>query len=94
MAARGACPVHLSLAPPSAPQLRVRLRTDQQWRVAPSRRLMQRLVSLLDERNVLFRGRPAESTRGNGRRRWRQRNGQDAAGGQTSVASEAVTRFN
>ncbi|MFW6154336.1 MAG: DNA polymerase III subunit alpha [Planctomycetota bacterium] len=92
--ARGSCPVHLSLSPPSAPQLRVCLRTDAQWRVAPSRRLMERLVSLLDERNVLFRGRPAESTRGNGRRGWRQRNGQEAGRGQAGVASQAVTRFN
>ncbi|NLF33127.1 MAG: DNA polymerase III subunit alpha [Planctomycetes bacterium] len=94
VAARGSCPVHLTLAPPSAPQLRVQLRADEQWRVAPTRRLMQRLVSLLDERNVLFRGRPAESARGNGRRSWRQRNGQESARGQAGVASEAVTRFN
>ncbi len=91
MTARGTCPVRLTMTPPSAPQLRVHLRTDQQWHVAPSRQLMQRLINLLDERNVLFRGRPAESTR-NGRRGWR--NGREAAGGQTRVASEAVTRFN
>ncbi len=90
---KGRCPLYIEVRPQTAPQLKAVVRSDTQWYVAPRHGLMKKLEGLLDEHNVVFKGKPAVNTRG-GRGSWRKRNGQGQPAAQSGVASAAVTRFN
>jgi len=91
----GDCPVLLLVSPPSMPHLQVTVRSDRQCHVAPTRPLMTKLQALLDEENVVFKGRAASSSRRNGRGSRRPRNGYAArARAAAEPAGPAVTRFN
>ncbi len=93
IAFKGDCPLKLTVLPATAPHLRVTVVSDRQWYVSPQRPLMKKLEELLDEHNVIFKGKPAAPRRA--RSSWQSRNGRGEAVGPTSgPASAAVTRFN
>ena len=104
---RGPCPVQIELRPKTQPDVQVTVRLGEQWRVAPSRKLVTALVELLgDQKNLVLSPKPAETTNGNGKRFFRR---PQAAAAQKPLpmtgesyipapedreASAAVTRFN
>ena len=96
LAFRGSCPVDFRLHPAAAPHLEAWVRADSQWFVSPKQALLRRLEAFLGEENVIFRGKPAVSTRRNNNG-WRGA-GPSGGNGQPRPSSEpasaAVTRFN
>ena len=100
---RGNCPLHLELAALSRLDVRVTVRPDAAWSLAPSRALVSELVGLLGEENVLLRPKrqPEGANGGNGRRFYQRPAPPRQAGmfrpapqEQAAAASPAVTRFN
>lgn len=90
---KGPAAVVFGVRPLSQPEYIVWIEAGRKWSVKPSRDLMDALIELLDEENVVFKGKPASSF-DTGRRRnnkWSQRT---APAAQQAPASEAVTRFN
>ncbi len=67
----GRCPVELAVAPAARPDVRVIVRTSDQWLVAPSRGLYAELCGLLGEQHVSLRPRRANGTPGNNANGWR-----------------------
>jgi DNA polymerase-3 subunit alpha len=89
---RGACALQLEVTPASRADVRVAIRPDAQWRVAPTRKLLDELVGLLGEGCLRLTPKPPTNARqrnGNGGKMFYRGNHSSAA-----PASEAVTRFN
>lgn len=90
---RGACPVVLEVVPSLRSDVKAILRTDKQWCVQPSRKLVEELAAIVREENLLLRPKVGN---GNGNRRggYNKFANNNAPRGLSGVASAAVTRFN
>jgi len=94
---RGNCPVFVELTPISRAEVRVTVRPDKQWYVAPSRDLLTELVELIGEENLVLRPKPTNANGGAHRffrKRQAARQGRMFNAAPIAPASAAVTRFN